>query len=148
MPSGWSGQQMKAVNPPAEGEKVVVYIDEVGRFEGTVIRSSKHAFAVDYRARRGKAQRTADALTEAIHKRAMSLDRRGAPRIEGTPLRTIKPASASSLSARPSAWKTCSTRPKRGKPRIGTARNLHRSSARRASEKGVPGERFEHARGR
>jgi hypothetical protein len=75
------GALLKAVNPPTEGDKVVVYIDEVGRFEGVVIRASKHSFAVDYRSRRGKTQRTADALTEAIHKRAMSLDRRGAPRI-------------------------------------------------------------------
>jgi hypothetical protein len=75
------GVLLKAVNPPSEGEKVVVYVDEVGRFEGFVIRKSNHTFAVDYRARRAKTQRTADALTEAFHKRAMSLDRRGAPRI-------------------------------------------------------------------
>jgi hypothetical protein len=75
------GALFKAVNPPAEGDRVVVYIDDVGRFEGFVIRSSKHAFAVDYRSRRAKSRRTADSLTEAVHKRAMSLDRRGTPRI-------------------------------------------------------------------
>lgn len=75
------GALFKAVNPPAEGERVIVYIDDVGRFEGYVIRATKHSFAVDYRSRRAKARRTADSLTEAVHKRAMSLDRRGTPRI-------------------------------------------------------------------
>ena len=75
------GVLLKAVNPPQAGEKVVVYIDDVGRHEGLVIRSSKHHFAVDYRARRAKSKRAADSLTYAVNTPHMRLDRRATPRI-------------------------------------------------------------------
>ncbi|MFN0022712.1 MAG: PilZ domain-containing protein [Parvularculaceae bacterium] len=75
------GALLKAVNPPGAGEHVVLYIDEVGRHEGQVIRSAKHFFAVDYRGRRAKTKRTADNLTQTLNNRHMHLDRRAAPRI-------------------------------------------------------------------
>lgn len=75
------GALLKAKTPPESGEHVVIYIDNVGRFEATVIRTGKHTFAVDYRARRSKSRRTADALTIAINDRGRRIDRRGAPRI-------------------------------------------------------------------
>lgn len=75
------GALLKAVNPPAAGEHVVLYIDEVGRHEGQVIRSAKHFFAVDYRGRRAKTKRTADNLTQTLNNRQMKLDRRNSPRI-------------------------------------------------------------------
>ncbi len=75
------GALLKAVNPPAAGEHVVLYIDDVGRHEGQVIRSAKHFFAVDYRGRRAKTKRTADNLTQTLNNRQMKLDRRNAPRI-------------------------------------------------------------------
>lgn len=76
------GALLKAVNPPAAGEHVVLYIDEVGRHEGQVIRSAKHFFAVDYRGRRAKTKRTADSLTQTLNTRQMKLDRRTTPRIK------------------------------------------------------------------
>lgn len=76
------GVLLKAVNPPQAGEKVVVYIDEVGRHEGYVIRSAKHHFAVDYRARPKKAKRAADTLTYALNNKHMHLERRANPRIK------------------------------------------------------------------
>ncbi len=75
------GVLLKAVNPPQAGEKVVVYIDNVGRHEGQVIRSAKHHFAVDYRSRRAKTKRAADNLTYALNTAHMRLDRRQTPRI-------------------------------------------------------------------
>jgi hypothetical protein len=75
------GALLKAVNPPQAGEKVVVYIDDVGRYEGLVIRSAKHHFAVDYRARKAKTRRAADNLTHALNTAHMRLDRRQTPRI-------------------------------------------------------------------
>lgn len=75
------GVLLKAVNPPQAGEKVVVYIDDVGRYEGLVIRSAKHHFAVDYRARKAKTRRAADNLTHALNTPHMRLDRRQNPRI-------------------------------------------------------------------
>lgn len=75
------GALMKAVNPPQAGEKVVVYIDNVGRYEGRVIRSAKHHFAVDYRSRKAKTKRAADSLTYALNTPHMRLDRRINPRI-------------------------------------------------------------------
>lgn len=75
------GALLKAVNPPQAGERVVVYIDNVGRHEGHVIRSAKHHFAVDYRSRRAKTKRAADNLTYAVNTPHMRLDRRANPRI-------------------------------------------------------------------
>jgi RNase P/RNase MRP subunit p29 len=86
------GALLRAVSPPAEQERVVLYIDEIGRFEGKVVRSGKHTFAVDYRSRRAKLQRTADALTVTLHNqqqriRGQRIDRR-------TPLRIKQDAPA------------------------------------------------------
>ena len=75
------GALLKAIEPPAVGEKIVLYIDEIGRFEGTVIRASKHKFAVDYRSRRARSRRTADLLTQALNRSGRAIDRRAAPRI-------------------------------------------------------------------
>lgn len=76
------GALLRAPVPPREGEEVVLYIDEVGRFEGKVIRSAGNEFAVDYRGRRSKSKRTADTLTVLLHNRAAGgPDRRAAPRI-------------------------------------------------------------------
>lgn len=76
------GALLKAVNPPQAGDRVVVYVDDVGRYEGLVIRSAKHHFAVDYRARKAKTRRAADNLTHALNTPHMRLDRRASPRIK------------------------------------------------------------------
>jgi len=76
------GALLKAVNPPQAGERVIVYIDDVGRYEGLVIRSSKHHFAVDYRSRKAKTRRAADNLTHALNTQHMRLNRRANPRIK------------------------------------------------------------------
>jgi hypothetical protein len=76
------GALLKARTPPAEHEDVVLYIDEVGRFEGTVVRVGRHSFAVDYRGRRAKSARAADALTVAVHTEGPRVDRRMSPRIK------------------------------------------------------------------
>ena len=75
------GALFKAKTPPPENCTVVVYIDQVGRFEGRVVRSGRHSFAVDYRTKRGRAVKTADALIEVINARGPRHDRRLAPRI-------------------------------------------------------------------
>ena len=76
------GALLRSTAPPREGDDVVLYIDEVGRFEGRVIRSAGSEFAVDYRGRRSKSKRTADALTIMLHNRATGADRRSAPRVK------------------------------------------------------------------
>jgi len=75
------GALLKAKSPPPEGQQVVLYIDDLGRFEGKVIRSGRHLFAVDYRSRRSKSKRTADALTLALNNGRGKFDRRAAPRV-------------------------------------------------------------------
>ena len=75
------GALLKSKEPPSIGEKVVLYIDNVGRFEGKVVRSSKHVFAVDYRSRKAKSKRTADVLMQAVNRPGSKIDRRAAPRI-------------------------------------------------------------------
>jgi hypothetical protein len=75
------GALLRSSAPPREGENIVLYIDQVGRFEGRVIRSAGAEFAIDYRGRRSKSKRTADALTVMLHNRAVGADRRAAPRV-------------------------------------------------------------------
>lgn len=75
------GALFKAKTPPPESCTVVIYIDQVGRFEGRVVRSGRHSFAVDYRTKRGRAVKTADALMEVMNARGPRHDRRLAPRI-------------------------------------------------------------------
>ncbi len=76
------GALLRAKTPPPAGQKIVLYIDDVGRFEGRVVRSGKHSFAVDYRGRRAKSKRTADALFAAMNAPRRAADRRRAPRIK------------------------------------------------------------------
>jgi hypothetical protein len=76
------GALVRAASPPKEGENIVLYIDEIGRFEGSVIRSVGTEFAVDYRGRRAKSKRTADALTVVLNNRPLASDRRASPRIK------------------------------------------------------------------
>ncbi|MBB5518791.1 hypothetical protein FHS62_001589 [Amphiplicatus metriothermophilus] len=59
----------------------MLYIDEIGRFEGKVVRAGRHSFAVDYRGRRAKSARTADSLTELLNNHGRRIDRRAMPRI-------------------------------------------------------------------
>lgn len=75
------GAKLKAKIPPQFGTHVVLYIDQMGRFEGRVIRSSGNIFVVNYESRRRKSARTADSLTEIVNNAKRDKDRRGGPRI-------------------------------------------------------------------
>ncbi len=75
------GALLKAMTPPLPGENIIIYIDEVGRFDASVIRAGRHSFAVDYRGRRAKTARTADSLIFALNNDNLNLDRREHPRI-------------------------------------------------------------------
>lgn len=77
------GALIKAKFPPAFGQSVVLYIDQIGRVEGKVVRSEKDSFAVTYSKRKAKHVKLADQLTTAIeHRRRGGGDRRGGPRIK------------------------------------------------------------------
>ena len=76
------GALIRAKRLPREGEKVVLYIDQVGRFESRVIRAGESSFAVTYERKRDKNTRTADNLIKAVNLGQRSTNRRKAPRIE------------------------------------------------------------------
>ena len=84
------GALLRAKNPPAENESVVIYIDDIGRFEARVVRSGKHSFAVDYRGRRAKSARTADSLIHALNNQGRRADQRVAPRIKQEAHATVR----------------------------------------------------------
>lgn len=84
------GALLRAKNPPAERETVVIYIDDIGRFEARVVRSGKHSFAVDYRGRRTKTQRTADSLIHSLNNKGHRIDKRIAPRIRQDARATVR----------------------------------------------------------
>lgn len=83
------GALLKAKTPPAANEKIILYIDQVGRFEATVIRTKGQEFAVSYETKRTKNARTADNLTKIINKSRQGTDRRKTPRIEQNESATI-----------------------------------------------------------
>ncbi len=76
------GALLRTKMPPQSGQAVVLYVDELGRFEGKVIRSGQNSFAVSYAKRRARSQKTADKLTRVVNQSRCSIDRRNAPRIE------------------------------------------------------------------
>jgi len=75
------GAMVRAKHTPSVGDRIVLYVDSVGRFEGVVIRVGHNGFAVQYRTRRAKSQRTADALIRVLNRGQRDVDRRLAPRI-------------------------------------------------------------------
>ncbi|GJL92603.1 PilZ domain-containing protein [Hyphococcus sp.] len=75
------GAILRAKFPPAFGQSVVLYIDQIGRVEAKVVRSSNDSFAVNYRKRRAKHAKIADNLTTALHNRRRGADRRKSPRV-------------------------------------------------------------------
>lgn len=74
------GALLKTKAPPPIGAFVVLYVESVGRFEGQVIRSARHKFAIDYRSRRSRTIRNADVLTESLNLGAERVEQRLAPR--------------------------------------------------------------------
>ena len=75
------GAILRAKFPPAFGQSVVLYVDQIGRVEAKVVRSGDDTFAVNYRKRRAKHAKIADTLTTALHSRRRGADRRKNPRI-------------------------------------------------------------------
>ena len=76
-----SGALLRTKYPPAFGETVIVYFDDLGRFEAKVIRSGANAFAVTYDKKREKRAEIADGLTEIMNTGRRVGDRRKSPRI-------------------------------------------------------------------
>ena len=70
------GAFIRTKNPPAFGKRVVLYIEQLGRYEGLVTRSDKNCFAIHYEKGRKKSAETADKITEVLHKGRRSTDRR------------------------------------------------------------------------
>ncbi len=77
-----AGALLRADNPPPKDSNVILYIEDVGRFPGGVVRSDEHTFAVNFKSSRAKTSRAADALMQAIHFVGRPFDRRKALRIK------------------------------------------------------------------
>ncbi len=75
------GALLRAKQTPNKGENIVIYIDDVGRFEASIVRSGAHSFAIAYKSRGVKQNRTADALIEVVNRGSKANDRRIAPRV-------------------------------------------------------------------
>ncbi|MEM8772348.1 MAG: PilZ domain-containing protein [Pseudomonadota bacterium] len=76
-----AGALFRAKQPPRAGSSVVLYVDDVGRFDAKVIRSGEKSFAVHYEKRRKKTAKTADDLTRVLNQGRRSSDRRQSPRV-------------------------------------------------------------------
>lgn len=76
------GAMLRAKFPPAFGQSIVLYIDQIGRIEGKVVRSGDNSFAVNYQKRRSKHAKIADNLTTAVNYKRRGTERRNNPRIK------------------------------------------------------------------
>ena len=76
------GAMLRTKFPPAFGQSIVLYIDQIGRVEAKVVRSGHNSFAVSYPKRRAKQVKIADNMTAAINNRRRGADRRNTPRIQ------------------------------------------------------------------
>ncbi|MEM9495986.1 MAG: PilZ domain-containing protein [Pseudomonadota bacterium] len=75
------GAWLQTKTPPQSDETVVVYVDELGRFEGKVVRADETGFAIAYEQKRSRAKKTADHLTRLINMPRIEVELRNAPRI-------------------------------------------------------------------
>ena len=67
---------------PQIGEQLIIYLDQLGRFTGNVVRIDDGAFAVQFTHSRPKAQRTSDAIMKLMHnKDSVPFTERSAPRV-------------------------------------------------------------------
>ena len=76
------GALLRSKTPPDFGQSVVLYIDQLGRFEGKVIRSGASSFAISYNRTKQKVARTADHLTQIVNRGKREDDRRTDPRLQ------------------------------------------------------------------
>ncbi len=76
------GALLRAKHPPGFGQPVVLYIDQLGRFEGKVIRSGASSFAISYNRKKSKTARTADHLTQIVNRGKREEERRDGPRLQ------------------------------------------------------------------
>lgn len=74
------GAMLKAETAGAPGERVILYIEQIGRFEAHIVRTSETGFAVRFLQHAQKAHRTADALTWLLNG-GESAGKRAAPRL-------------------------------------------------------------------
>ena len=83
------GAMIRAKFPPAFGESVILYLDQIGRVEGKVVRSGNNCFAVAYTQRKNKQSKIADSLTAVLNNRRKGADRRNNPRIQNDAPTTV-----------------------------------------------------------
>ena len=83
---------MVSPHPGTVGERVVAYIDHVGRVEGTIARHLDGGFAMAISASRRKRERLADALTWLANRHVLNLpeDRRHERIVPSTQAASIK----------------------------------------------------------
>lgn len=76
------GALLRAKNPPKPGEKIIIYIEDLGRFEAKVLRAKNQDFAIQYISTPTKTNRTADRLMRAKDSGRIAPSRRAAPRYQ------------------------------------------------------------------
>lgn len=75
------GAVLQTKFPPSRDQKVILYIDQIGRIEGKVVRANERLFAVTYPKKRSRQAKIADQLTNALNNQHNGTERRGGPRI-------------------------------------------------------------------
>ena len=75
------GVLLEGSNQAKKGDNVIVYLEELGRFEGSVVRANPDRFAVCFKRRASKINKTADTLTLLTNQGLVTLrEARRAPR--------------------------------------------------------------------
>lgn len=85
-----AGAMLRSKFPPRIGHTIVLYVDQLGRIEGKVVRSANNTFAVSYPKRRERQAIIADHLTSALNNRPRGADRRINPRVKQDSPATVR----------------------------------------------------------
>ncbi len=79
------GFSLRGVRPGLLGERVVAYIEDLGRLEGVIVRRKVGWFAVDMRAPQNKIERLAQRIAWLVHRGVEDApDRRGPGRLDAS----------------------------------------------------------------
>ncbi len=76
------GALVRALPGTKQGEKIILYVDKIGRFTGEIIRIERDGFAIKFDQNKKRARRIADMLTWLVNDGEESFNRRRAQRIK------------------------------------------------------------------
>ena len=108
------GLRINLARPLAKGENLVLYIEDIGRVEGVVVRVlNEIGYAVEFRVPPRKRDKIADALTWLVNKDRLGLTTNASPNAAPAAARSSPSSARASPSPAPSPTSRSSASPSR-----------------------------------